>query len=136
MLQILLCLLASCKYATFTDDTLRFSHLTCDCDLSVGRHHSTLNLTIQTLGNVSSVNTQPVHCQVVGSLISTLREFKALCLLRSSTMLFPVLSADMKFFETYQDGLSNQDMPVSRSCSSLRKRLCNVVFKGKKTSKS
>lgn len=77
-----------------------------------------LYLTIQTRGNVSSVNTQPVRCEVIGSLISTLREFRALCLLQKSKLELPVLKPDMKYFAPCQDDLTNLDMPVSRSFGS------------------
>uniref|UniRef100_W5UB54 Putative helicase senataxin n=1 Tax=Ictalurus punctatus TaxID=7998 RepID=W5UB54_ICTPU len=70
-----------------------------------------LYLTIQTRGNVSSVNTQPVRCEVIGSLISTLREFRALCLLQKSKLELPVLKPDMKYFAPCQDDLTNLDMP-------------------------
>ncbi|XP_056122108.1 probable helicase senataxin [Rhinichthys klamathensis goyatoka] len=59
---------------------------------------STLNLTIQTLGNVSSVNAQPVRCEVIGSLISIFREFRALCLLQNGPMLRPVLAPHVSYF--------------------------------------
>ncbi|MCJ8741079.1 hypothetical protein PDJAM_G00066540 [Pangasius djambal] len=76
-----------------------------------GGQFSTLNLTIQTRGNVSSVNTQPVRCERIGSLVSTLREFRALCLLQKSKMLLPVLNPDIKYFAPCPDGLPNLDMP-------------------------
>lgn len=59
---------------------------------------STLNLTIQTFGNVSSVNAQPVRCEVIGSLISIFREFRALCLLQNGPMLRPVLAPHVSYF--------------------------------------
>ncbi|KAK7143076.1 hypothetical protein R3I93_014289 [Phoxinus phoxinus] len=59
---------------------------------------STVNLTIQTRGNVSSVNAQPVRCEVIGSLISIFREFRALCLLRTGPMLRPVLAPHVSYF--------------------------------------
>ncbi|KAF5899480.1 putative helicase senataxin isoform X1, partial [Clarias magur] len=76
-----------------------------------GGQASALNLTIQTNGNVSSVNTQSVNCEVIGSLISTLREFRALCLLPKSKMLYPILKPDIRFFGPSQDDLPNLDMP-------------------------
>ncbi|KAG1932211.1 probable helicase senataxin [Pimephales promelas] len=59
---------------------------------------STLSLTIQTLGNVSSVNAQPVLCEVIGSLVSIFREFRALCLLQNGPMLRPVLAPHVSYF--------------------------------------
>ncbi|TRY95053.1 hypothetical protein DNTS_004687 [Danionella cerebrum] len=58
----------------------------------------TLNLTIQTRGNVSSVNLQPVKCEVIGSMISVLREFRALCLLRNGPMQRPLLAPNASYF--------------------------------------
>ncbi|XP_060791611.1 probable helicase senataxin isoform X2 [Neoarius graeffei] len=76
-----------------------------------GGQWSILDLSIQTYGNVSSVNTQLVRCERIGSLISTLREFRALCLLRNSKMAPPVLNPDIKYFAPCQDGFPNLDMP-------------------------
>lgn len=81
------------------------------CPFSGSR--STLNLTIQTRGNVSSVNSQPVLCEVVGSLISIFREFRALCLLRNGPMLRPLLAPHVSFFTHSLDGPSDLDAPVS-----------------------
>ncbi|KAI4892650.1 hypothetical protein NFI96_025055 [Prochilodus magdalenae] len=78
-----------------------------------GGQPSTLNLAIQTRGNVSSVDAQSVHCEVIGSLITTMREFRALCLLQNGIMarrhilLFPHISV----FTPCQDGLPDLDMP-------------------------
>ncbi|XP_051961438.1 probable helicase senataxin [Xyrauchen texanus] len=72
---------------------------------------STLNLTIQTRGNVSSVNSQPVLCEVIGSLISTFREFRALCLLRIGPMLRPVLAPHVAYFTDTRESPSNLDIP-------------------------
>ncbi|KAF4076992.1 hypothetical protein AMELA_G00203080 [Ameiurus melas] len=79
--------------------------------LSNGGPVSTLYLTIQTRGNVSSVNTQPVRCEVIGSLISAVREFRALCLLQKSKMELPVLKPDIKYSTPCKDDLTNLDMP-------------------------
>ncbi|XP_053334391.1 probable helicase senataxin isoform X2 [Clarias gariepinus] len=76
-----------------------------------GGQASALNLIIQTRGNVSSVNTQSINCEVIGSLISTLREFRALCLLPKRKMLYPILKPDIRFFGPSQDDLPNLDMP-------------------------
>ncbi|XP_051536202.1 probable helicase senataxin isoform X2 [Myxocyprinus asiaticus] len=72
---------------------------------------STLNLTIQTRGNVSSVNSQLVLCEVIGSLISTLREFRALCLLRNGPMLRPVLAPHVAYFTDTRNSPLNLDTP-------------------------
>uniref|UniRef100_A0A3B1J3J0 Senataxin n=1 Tax=Astyanax mexicanus TaxID=7994 RepID=A0A3B1J3J0_ASTMX len=82
--------------------------------LSSGQH-STLNLTIQTRGNVSSVNTQHVRCEVIGSLITTMREFRALCHLKSGIMARPyiLLKPHVSVFTPCQESLLDLDMPVS-----------------------
>ncbi|XP_059398476.1 probable helicase senataxin [Carassius carassius] len=71
----------------------------------------TLNLTIQTRGNVSSVNSQPVLCEVIGSLISTFREFNALCSLRNGPMLRPLLNPHASYFTHTLDSPSHLDSP-------------------------
>ncbi|XP_049322547.1 probable helicase senataxin isoform X2 [Astyanax mexicanus] len=75
--------------------------------------HSTLNLTIQTRGNVSSVNTQHVRCEVIGSLITTMREFRALCHLKSGIMARPyiLLKPHVSVFTPCQESLPDLDMP-------------------------
>ncbi|XP_058270980.1 probable helicase senataxin isoform X1 [Hemibagrus wyckioides] len=84
--------------------------------LNNGGQFSTLNITIQTFGNVSSVNTQSVRCELIGSLVSTLREFRALNLLPKSKMMHPlILKPDIKFYAPCQDGLPNIDMPEYNS---------------------
>uniref|UniRef100_A0A8C1ZGD8 Senataxin n=1 Tax=Cyprinus carpio TaxID=7962 RepID=A0A8C1ZGD8_CYPCA len=57
-----------------------------------------LNLTIQTRSNISSGSSQPVLCEVIGSLISIFREFRALCLLRNGPMLRPLLAPHVSYF--------------------------------------
>ncbi|KAL1253434.1 hypothetical protein QQF64_018127 [Cirrhinus molitorella] len=70
-----------------------------------------LNLTIQTRGNVSSVNSQPVCCEVIGSLISISREFRALCLLRNGPMLRPLLAPHVSYFMHTLDSPPDLDSP-------------------------
>uniref|UniRef100_A0A8C1BJV7 Senataxin n=1 Tax=Cyprinus carpio carpio TaxID=630221 RepID=A0A8C1BJV7_CYPCA len=72
---------------------------------------STLNLTIQTRGNVSSVNTQSVLCEVIGSLVNTFREFSALCSLRSGPMLRPLLAPNASHFTHTLDSPPDLDSP-------------------------
>lgn len=72
----------------------------------------TLNLVIKTHGNVTSVNKQPVRCEVVGSLISTLREYRALTNLKSSPMLRPLLFPQISCFQPSQDTIPNLNLPV------------------------
>ncbi|XP_016306684.1 probable helicase senataxin isoform X2 [Sinocyclocheilus anshuiensis] len=70
-----------------------------------------LNLTIQTRSNISSGNSQPVLCEVIGSLISIFREFRALCLLRNGPMLRPLLAPHVSYFTHTLDSPSDLDSP-------------------------
>ncbi|KAI1904748.1 hypothetical protein AGOR_G00008890 [Albula goreensis] len=71
----------------------------------------TLNLIIQTLGNVSSVNNQAVKCQLVGSLVSTIREFRALHLLKSNAMFRPILAPQVAYFQPGQEKIAVLSLP-------------------------
>uniref|UniRef100_A0A8C1XUN7 Senataxin n=1 Tax=Cyprinus carpio TaxID=7962 RepID=A0A8C1XUN7_CYPCA len=79
--------------------------------VSMSSSWSTLNLTIQTRGNVSSVNTQSVLCEVIGSLVNTFREFSALCSLRSGPMLRPLLAPNASHFTHTLDSPPDLDSP-------------------------
>ncbi|XP_046870298.1 probable helicase senataxin isoform X2 [Hypomesus transpacificus] len=57
-----------------------------------------LTMIIKTCGNVTSVNKMPVRCEVVGSLISTLREFRALVSLKSSPLNRSLLAPQISYF--------------------------------------
>ncbi|KAL0965166.1 hypothetical protein UPYG_G00277630 [Umbra pygmaea] len=70
-----------------------------------------LNINIRTRGDVASVNKQAVRCDVVGSLVSTLREFKALCMLRNSPMLKPLLEPDISYFQPDLKDIPNFSLP-------------------------
>ncbi|XP_058861511.1 probable helicase senataxin [Acipenser ruthenus] len=62
-----------------------------------------LYITIKTRGNVSAVHDQPVKCVVIGSLISTLRAFKALYSLRNNMMARAILGPHVSFFRPGQE---------------------------------
>ncbi|RXM92468.1 putative helicase senataxin [Acipenser ruthenus] len=62
-----------------------------------------LYITIKTRGNVSAVHDQPVKCVVIGSLISTLRAFKALYSLRNNVMARAILGPHVSFFRPGQE---------------------------------
>ncbi|XP_028980737.2 probable helicase senataxin [Esox lucius] len=92
----------------------------------------TLNLTIRILGNVSLVNQQMVRCDVVGSLVSTMREFKAICRLRNCSMRRPLLSPQAPFFQSGPEVIpslpgynSDQVRAVKTAMSIIRNRLNN-----------
>ncbi|MBN3299824.1 SETX helicase, partial [Amia calva] len=81
-------------------------------NLSFGGECPTLILTIQTRGNVSAVHNQPVKCELVGSLISTLREFKALYLLKTNRMARALYCPHVSFFRAaLQDKDKSMNMP-------------------------
>ncbi|XP_030623784.1 probable helicase senataxin [Chanos chanos] len=81
-------------------------------NLSTGEDKNLLlNLNIQTYGNVSSVNTQTVQCDVIGSLISMFREFRALCMLKSGIMKVPLLAPHISFFQCSQNDMPDLDIP-------------------------
>ncbi|XP_028828680.1 probable helicase senataxin isoform X2 [Denticeps clupeoides] len=55
-----------------------------------------LNVSVQTRGNVSSVNAQSVRCQVVGNLVNAVRELRALCQLRHLSTNRPLLAPERR----------------------------------------
>ncbi|XP_078282033.1 putative helicase senataxin [Rhinoraja longicauda] len=59
---------------------------------------TTLYLTIHTRGNVSAVDNQPVRCDVIGSIVTTTRQFKGLLFLAKTPLIRPILSAHSSFF--------------------------------------
>ncbi|KAJ8261382.1 hypothetical protein COCON_G00171050 [Conger conger] len=71
----------------------------------------TLNLTIQTRGNVSSVDNQAVKCQLMGSLVSAIRAFRALYMLKNNSMFRPVLAPQVSFFEPCQENIFVKSLP-------------------------
>lgn len=82
---------------------------------------------IKTLGNVTLANKQAVRCDVVGSLVSTLREFKAICLLNGSSMLKPLLAPQVSYFQPGPEVIPSLNLPVRN----LLSRECLGVLKGK-----
>ncbi|XP_061119664.1 probable helicase senataxin isoform X2 [Conger conger] len=75
------------------------------------KERPTLNLTIQTRGNVSSVDNQAVKCQLMGSLVSAIRAFRALYMLKNNTMFRPVLAPQVSFFEPCQENIFVKSLP-------------------------
>ncbi|XP_048414445.2 probable helicase senataxin isoform X2 [Stegostoma tigrinum] len=75
------------------------SHISRISRFSTGRDSlTTLHLSIQTRGNVSAVKNQPVRCDVIGSLVTTLRQFKGLLFLAKTPLIRPILSANSAYF--------------------------------------
>nr|XP_015222444.1 PREDICTED: probable helicase senataxin isoform X2 [Lepisosteus oculatus] len=66
-------------------------------NISHGGDTPTLTLTIQTRVSFS-LQKLPVMCEVIGSLISTIRGFKGLSMLRNSLMARPLLSPNAAYF--------------------------------------
>lgn len=59
---------------------------------------TTLYLTIHTRGNVSAVENQPVRCDIIGSIVTTTRQFKGLLFLAKIPLIRPIISAHSSFF--------------------------------------
>ncbi|XP_048469513.1 probable helicase senataxin isoform X2 [Rhincodon typus] len=75
------------------------SHISRISRISTGRDSlTTLHLSIRTRGNVSAVKNQPVRCGVIGSLVTTLRQFKGLLFLAKTPLIRPILSANSAYF--------------------------------------
>ncbi|KAL4617413.1 putative helicase senataxin [Arapaima gigas] len=70
-----------------------------------------LDLTIQTYGNVSSVNNQLVKCELVGSLVNAIREFKALYMLKNNPLARMILAPHVTFFQPGLDNILNISLP-------------------------
>ncbi|KAJ8286560.1 hypothetical protein GJAV_G00040580 [Gymnothorax javanicus] len=79
--------------------------------LNLADERPTLNLTIQTRGNVSSVDNQSVKCQLVGSLVSAIRAFRALCMLKNNSMYRPILAPQVTFFQPSQENIIVMSLP-------------------------
>ncbi|XP_028664897.1 probable helicase senataxin [Erpetoichthys calabaricus] len=58
-----------------------------------------LHVTIETSGNISVINNQPVKCKVIGSLVSAGRVFKALYSLRNGFMTKLLLTPQVTYFK-------------------------------------
>ncbi|XP_048877354.1 probable helicase senataxin isoform X2 [Brienomyrus brachyistius] len=95
-----------------------------------------LTLTVQTYGNVASVNNQPVRCELIGSLVTATRQFKALCLLKSSSMKKPLLAPHVEYFRAQPDRIPNLSLPgcnpeqIKAICSGI-----SIVKRPEKTPK-
>ena len=75
-----------------------------------------LTMIIKTCGNVTSVNKMPVRCEVVGSLISTLREFRALVSLKSSPLNRSLLAPQISYFTPGELDGPALNLAVSSCC--------------------
>ncbi|XP_041914358.1 probable helicase senataxin isoform X3 [Alosa sapidissima] len=56
-----------------------------------------LKLKVQTLGNVLSVDKQQVQCEVIGSMLSAMRELNALCHIHDKSLISTILAPDKHF---------------------------------------
>lgn len=56
-----------------------------------------LKVKVQTLGNVLSIDKQLVQCEVVGSMLSAMRELNALCHIRDKALIRTILTPDTHF---------------------------------------
>ncbi|XP_041753580.2 probable helicase senataxin isoform X1 [Coregonus clupeaformis] len=80
------------------------------CNGGVGQC-PTLNLMIKTLGNVTMANKQAVRCDVVDSLVSTMRVFRAICQLNGSSMLKPILAPQVSYFQPGPEVIPSLNLP-------------------------
>ncbi|KAL2100056.1 hypothetical protein ACEWY4_004450 [Coilia grayii] len=56
-----------------------------------------LKLTVQTCADVLSVHNQFIHCEVVGSILSAMREFNALCYIHDKALIRTILKPEENF---------------------------------------
>ncbi|XP_062409418.1 probable helicase senataxin isoform X1 [Sardina pilchardus] len=56
-----------------------------------------LKLKVQTCGNVLSVDKQQVQCEVIGSMLSAMRELNALCHIQDKALIQTILAPDKHF---------------------------------------
>uniref|UniRef100_A0A4W5MRY2 Senataxin n=1 Tax=Hucho hucho TaxID=62062 RepID=A0A4W5MRY2_9TELE len=94
--------------------TNTFEEVSTGCDVFLccpSGQCQTLNLMIKTLGNVTLANKQAVRCDVVGSLVSTMRGFRAISLLNGSSMLKPLLAPQVSYFQPGPEVIPSLNLP-------------------------
>ncbi|XP_007900944.2 LOW QUALITY PROTEIN: probable helicase senataxin [Callorhinchus milii] len=88
---------------------------------------STLHLSVQTRGNVSAVKSQPIKCEVIGSLVTTIRQFKALLFLHKTPLALPVISISSPFF-TQRDLVDDAKWSSANEYNEFQQRAINVAY--------
>ncbi|XP_059849764.1 probable helicase senataxin isoform X1 [Hypanus sabinus] len=86
---------------------------------------TTLHLSIRTRGNVSAVENQPVRCDVIGSMVTTIRQFKGLLFLAKSPLWRPVISPHYSFFE--QDVMGSTKWSNANDYNAHQQKAINIA---------
>ncbi|XP_067868431.1 probable helicase senataxin isoform X2 [Heterodontus francisci] len=104
------------------------SHISRMSRFSAGRDsQTTLHLSIRTRGNVSAVKNQPVRCDVIGSLVTTIRQFKGLLSLAKTPLIWPILSANSTFF-TQRDLLEGPKLNNANDYNEYQQKAINTAY--------
>ncbi|XP_072344698.1 probable helicase senataxin isoform X4 [Scyliorhinus torazame] len=104
------------------------SHISRTSRFSAGRDSQTaLYLTIRTRGNVSAVKNQPVRCAVIGSLVTTIRQFKGLLFLAKTPLIRPILSASFTYF-TQRDLVESPKLSHADDYNEYQQKAINVAY--------
>ncbi|XP_078082512.1 putative helicase senataxin isoform X2 [Mustelus asterias] len=104
------------------------SHISRTSRFSTGRDSQTiLYLSIRTRGNVSAVKNQPVKCAVIGSLVTTIRQFKGLLFLAQAPLIRPILSANFTYF-TQRDLVEGPKLSNADDYNEHQQKAINVAY--------
>ncbi|XP_078406121.1 putative helicase senataxin isoform X2 [Cetorhinus maximus] len=104
------------------------SHISRTSRFSTGRDsQTTLYLSIHTRGNVSAVKNQPVRCDVIGSLVTTIRQFKGLLFLAKTPLIRPILSANCSFF-TQRDLVAGPKLSDADDYNEYQQKAINMAY--------
>uniref|UniRef100_UPI00398F70DA probable helicase senataxin isoform X2 n=1 Tax=Pristiophorus japonicus TaxID=55135 RepID=UPI00398F70DA len=103
-------------------------HISRTSRCSTGRDSPTiLHLSIKTRGNVSAVKNQPVRCDVIGSLVTTIRQFKGLLFLSKNPLIRPILSANSSCF-TQRDLVEGAKWDDANDYNGHQQKAINMAF--------
>ncbi|XP_067825887.1 probable helicase senataxin isoform X2 [Heptranchias perlo] len=103
-------------------------HISRTSRFSAGRDSpTTLHLSINTRGNVSAVQNQPVRCDVIGSLVTTIRQFRGLLFLAKTPLIRPILSANSSFF-TQRDLVEGTSWSYAEDYNEYQQTAINIAF--------
>ncbi|XP_069743147.1 probable helicase senataxin isoform X2 [Narcine bancroftii] len=93
-----------------------------------GRDSQTsLYLSIRTRGNVSAIENQPVRCDVIGSIVTTIRQFKGLLFLAKIPLMTPILSAHPSFFNE-RDIMESAKWSNAKDYNGYQQKAINVAL--------
>ncbi|XP_062409421.1 probable helicase senataxin [Sardina pilchardus] len=80
-------------------------------------------LKVQTFGNVLSVDKQQVQCEVIGSMLSAMRELNALCHIQDKALIQTILAPDKHFAHVLPDS-----EPMFEGCNKDQAKAINCVL--------